>query len=86
MKQITITPKTEADYNLVLELLDIMGLDYHSQSDFDSPREFSSEFLAQLKSLFETEFGSDGSQRVNRNKLFGGYMSSMQALFDEKED
>ncbi len=85
MKQIIITPKTDAEYNLVLELLDRMGLDYHSRSDLESPREFTPEFLAKLKSLFETEFGSDGYQKGNQKKLFGGFMSSMQALFDEKE-
>ncbi len=83
MKQITITPKTDAEYNLVLELLDRMSLNYSLE---DMPNnQFSPEFLAKLKSLFETEFGTERYQKGNQKKMFGGFMSSMQALFDEKE-
>ena len=84
MKQIIITPKTNAEYNLVLELLDRMSLNY-SLDDMPN-NQFSPEFLAKLKALFETEFGSDGYQKGNQKKLFGGFMSSMQSLFDEKVD
>lgn len=83
MKQITITPKTDVEYNLVIELLDRMSLNYTLD---DMPNnQFSPEFLVKLKTLFETELGRDNYQKVNRKKLYGGFMSSMQALFDEKE-